>query len=632
MPPPMDMSWGIRAQMQYQAQGDAAARSAALKTFKEEVAPFIATHCTRCHGEKKKKAGVTFEYAVKNPGSPAFRTLWEHASQITKSHDMPPEKEEKQPTEQERAMLVAWVKDIKYLSAKDPGAFVIRRLNKREYGNTLHDLLGVDPQIAGDLPEEVFGAGYANSISPLLMERYLGIANDVLARVIAPAGAPPTAVQQQVFGDLPTAPAQEPAAAERVARGFARRAYRRPPTDGEIGVLLKVYALARDKGRSYQESIRLLMKAVLVSPQFLYITPDGPVAADRDIVPLDDHQLAARLSYFLWSTMPDAELSAAADAGRLRDPAVLAAQTRRLLADQRSRALFDGFGAQWLGVDKLAGKTFDEARFPQMTPALRAAMYDEARLFFDSVLREDRGLLAFIDADYTFVNETLAGHYGLQASGAEMRRVVLSDANRGGVLTMPGVLAMSSFPNRTSPVNRGVWVLEQVLGEHVPPPPADVPALEKQDRKKVENLTLRQRTELHRTDPVCASCHQVLDPIGFGLENFDAIGRWRDQDDTGGAIDATGELPGGKRFSAPKELKRIIAARTDDLCRSLTGKMLAYALCRQLEGYDEVVVDRLAASLAPDGHRLQALVVAVTTSYPFTHRRISETTGKSHAK
>ena len=197
-----------------------------------------------------------------------------------------------------------------------------------------------------------------------------------------------------------------------------------------------------------------------------------------------------------------------------------------------------------------------------MTPAMRTAMYEEARLFFESIVRENRSVVRFVDSDYTFLNGTLARLYGLEntVTGPEMRRVKLTDANRGGILAMPGVLAVTSMPKRTSAVKRGVWVLEQVLGQHVPPPPANVPALDEQDRQKVANLTLRQRTELHRKNAVCANCHQILDPIGFGLENFDAIGRWRDQDDSGGPIDAAGELPGGKRFSSPRELKSIIAA------------------------------------------------------------------------
>jgi hypothetical protein len=200
--------------------------------------------------------------------------------------------------------------------------------------------------------------------------------------------------------------------------------------------------------------------------------------------------------------------------------------------------------------------------------------------------------------------------------------VKLTDVNRGGILGMPGILATTSFPNRTSAVKRGVWVLEQVLGQHVPPAPPNVPALEKQDQKKVANLTLRQRTELHRTNAVCANCHKILDPIGFGLENFDAIGRWRDKDDTGGAIDAVGELPGGKHFSSPKELKTIIAARKDELARNLTEKLMAYSLCRQLEGYDRIVVDQLLKNIAQDGYRMQTLITEIITSYPFLNRRV----------
>jgi hypothetical protein len=270
-----------------------------------------------------------------------------------------------------------------------------------------------------------------------------------------------------------------------------------------------------------------------------------------------------------------------------------------------------------------------------MTGAMRSAMYDEARLFFESIVRENRSVVSFVDSDYTFLNGTLAALYGLEKSvtGAEMRKVKLTDANRGGILGMPGILATTSFPNRTSAVRRGVWVLEQVLGERVPPPPPNVPALEKQDEKTVANLTLRQRTELHRTDAVCANCHKILDPIGFGLENFDAIGRWRDRDDTGGAIDAVGELPGGKHFASPKELKVIIAARSGELARNLAEKLLAYALCRQLEGYDEIVVDRLMETIAKDGYRMQTLISEIVSSYPFLNRRIQQQAAStSHGK
>jgi hypothetical protein len=539
---------------------------------------------------------------------------------------MPPDEADKQPTEEERHKFLDGLGKIKFLSSKDPGPFVIRRLTKVEYGNTLHDLLGVDASIADGLPDEVFGAGYLNTLSALQSEQFLAIANEALDRVLAPLGQPPARMQKQLFGKTPGPGVDERTAARKVARSLARNAYRRPPTDPELDVLVRVFDLARENKLAYPEALRLMLKAVLVSPQFLFITPSTETESGRSIVPLDDYQLASRLAYYLWATMPDAELSALADRGTLREPAVLRAQVKRMLQDSRSRALFDGFGAQWLGLGSLESKTFDTDKFPQMNGAMRSAMYEEARLFFESIVRENRNVVSFVDCDYTFLNGTVAALYGLdkKVTGSRWRRVKLTDANRGGILGMPGILAVTSFPDRSSPVKRGVWVLEQVLGEHVPPPPPDVPSLEKQDKQTIANLTLRQRTELHRKDPACAHCHKVLDPIGFGLENFDAIGRWRDKDDSGGAIDAAGELPSGKRFSSPKELKAIIASRTDDLARNLTEKLLAYALCRQLEGYDEIVVDRLIETIAKDDYRMQTLITEIVSSYPFTHRRVGE--------
>ena len=602
-----------------------ALRADAEKSFKKGVSPFVKEYCMQCHSNRRTKGDINFEPALKSPGSPSAIQKWAKAFANVNAHDMPPEDAD-QPLDEERERFLDGLAAIKYLSKKDPGPFVIRRLTKTEYGNTLRDLFGVDPAIAEALPDEVAGEGYLNSLSPMQTEQYLGIANAVLDQILAPEGKPPTMVQKRLLGEPPASDADQREAAAKIARSLARSAYRRPPSDDEVETLVAVFDLGRANELDYPGALRLMLKAVLVSPQFLFITPATETAKDKEIVPLDDHQLASRLSYLLWATMPDAELSRLADEGRLRESTVLKAQVKRMLVDPRSRALFDGFGAQWLGLGKLKDKTFDTEKFPQMTPELRTAMVDEARLFFDSIVRENRSVVAFIDSDYTFLNNTLAKIYGLEktVTGSEMEKVKLTDSNRGGILGMPGILATTSFPNRTSAVNRGVWVLEQVLGEHVPPAPPNVPALEKQDQKTVANLTLRERTELHRTDAVCANCHKILDPIGFGLENFDAIGRWRIKDDTGGAIDAAGELPGGKRFSSPKELKSIIAARKDDLARNLTEKLLAYALCRQLQGHDEIVVDQLMRTIAKDGYRMQTLIAEVVTSYPFLYRRIQD--------
>ncbi len=595
----------------------AALQTDAQKSFQKDVTPFVKNYCLECHGNRRTKGGINFEPALKKPGDSASSKKWMQAFANVNAHDMPPDDEDKQPSDAERQRFLDSIEKIKFLSSRDPGPFVIRRLTKVEYGNTLHDLFGVEASVAQELPDEVSGEGYLNSLSPLQTEQYLGIANEVLERT-------PAAVQNRLFGESPAKGAELKEAAKTVARSLARSAYRRPPSDAEVDTLVSVFDLGRANKLDYTESLRLMLKALLVSPQFLFITPAKEAAAGEKIVPLDDYQFASRLSYFLWATMPDAELSALADQGKLRESAVLKTQVQRLLIDPRSRALFDGFGAQWLGVGELKSQTFDKEKFPQMTGEMRSAMYDEARLFFESIVRENRSVVGFVDSDYTFLNGTLAKIYGLEktVTGSQMQRVKLTDTNRGGILGMPGILATTSFPNRTSAVKRGVWVLEQVLGEHVPPAPPNVPALEKQDKKTVANLTLRQRTELHRTNAVCNNCHKILDPIGFGLENFDAIGRWRGQDDTGGKIDAAGELPGGKHFSSPKELKAIIAERKDDLARNLTEKLMSYALCRQLEGYDRIVVDQMMKTITKDGYKMQTLIAEIVSSYPFTNRSI----------
>jgi hypothetical protein len=598
-------------------------REEAQTFFREQVTPFIKTYCLECHQNRRPtEAGLSFTPALRSPGHAAFSEKWKKSAARVKAHDMPPEGLE-QPTDEERQMFITWLDKVKYLSPKDPGPFVIRRLTKTEYGNTLRDLFGVDPKIADSLPDEVAGEGYLNSLSPLQLEQYLSIAEEVLDQVFPDDGASPTKQQRRLFGQPPTSIDQAHMTARDVAQSLAKQAYRRPPSDSEVDVLVNVYGLGRENELSHSAALRLMVKAILVSPQFLFITPADEFDTAAKIVPLDDYQLASRLSYLLWATMPDEELMALADAGELHEPSVLKSQVKRMLMDPRARALFDGFGAQWLGLGDLNSKPFDPSKFPEMTNEMRSAMYDEVRLFFENLVRENGSVARFIDSDYTFLNEKLATLYGLDETirGPKMRKVQLADENRGGILGMPAVLAATSFPNRTSPVNRGVWVLEQVLGDRVPPAPPNVPALEKQDQQSVADLTLRERTELHRSDPVCANCHRLLDPIGFGLENFDAIGRWRNQDENGQPIDASGELPGGIHFSSPRELKTMIAGRLDDFSRNLVEKLLAYALCRKLEGYDEIVVDKLMGKIADDGYRMQTLVTTVVTSYPFTHRR-----------
>ena len=601
-------------------------RSNAKKIFKENVEPFVKKYCSRCHGGGRAKANVNLEVDLKAPGRGVAFQHWKKAVTNVKVHDMPPEDAAKQPTDEERLQFIEWIGNLKYLSPKNPGPFVIRRLTPVEYGNTLHDLYGLAPSIADSLPEEVVGEGYLNSISPLQSELFLDLANKVVEQIVAQAGKVPTAVQKRLFGEEPSEDGDFRSAARKVASALARDAYRRPPTEAELDVLVDIFDLSRENELDYTASLAMMLKAVLVSPQFLFITPSGAVQSDQDIVHLDDHQLASRLSYLLWAAPPDSELSALANKGELHKPETLRAQTERLLMHPRARALFDGFGAQWLRVNDLKRQVFDPDLFPQITPALREAMMDEPRLFFENIVRENQRIIRFVDSDYTFLNEPLAELYDLGSSvkGPEMRRVKLENPNRGGILGMSATLAATSFPNRTSPVRRGVWVLEQVLGERVPPPPPDVPELDEQEEQSVEGLTLRQRTELHTTDPVCANCHRVLDPIGFGLENFDAIGRWRERNNAGAAIDSAGKLPTGEAFSTPGDLKRLLAEREADLARNLTERLMAYALGRHLEGYDEVVIDRLMALIAEDNYRVRTIITEVIASYLFTHRAVEK--------
>jgi mono/diheme cytochrome c family protein len=409
---------------------------------------------------------------------------------------------------------------------------------------------------------------------------------------------------------------------------FLSRAYRRPVRDQELDPLLRLVAMAQANGESYERGIQLAVTAALVNPNFLY-----RVEADRrrpregeppsEIRPLTDWELASRLSYFLWSSMPDEELFRVAKEGKLQDDAELEAQARRMLADPRSRALVDNFATQWLTLRNVEAIHPDERRFKGFDNKMRRAMVEETTLFFDSILREDRSILDLIDTDYTFLNERLAKHYGIEGvEGDEFRRVALpAGSHRGGVLTQASILAVTSNPTRTSPVKRGKWILEQVLGTPPPPPPPDVPELPEGRRLKG---TLRQRMEQHRANPSCAVCHEKMDPLGFGFENFDAIGRWREEDGDA-PIDPSGVLPGGESFAGVEELKRMLRTeRADQFTRNLGEKLLTYALGRGLEYYDACAVDAIAEDVAADGHKFSRLVVEIVQSEPFRKRRRDE--------
>ncbi len=417
-----------------------------------------------------------------------------------------------------------------------------------------------------------------------------------------------------------TAPADEIACARQILSRLGRRAYRRPVTGDDVARLLTFYERGRAQG-SFETGIEMALRRLLVSPEFLFRVerdPDGvgPGTNYR----LSDLELASRLSFFLWSSIPDDELLDVAARGVLADPTEFERQVRRMLADPRSEALVTNFAGQWLTLRNAAAVTPDEDAFPDFGEGLRQAFRRETELLFTSVLREDRNTLDLLAADYTFVNERLAQHYGIpNVRGSHFRRVTLEDDVRGGLLGHGSILTVTSYANRTSPVLRGKWILENILGTPPPPPPPDVPDLETAEGGAP--LSMREAMEQHRANPVCASCHLLMDPPGLSLENFDAVGRWRDRSETKAAIDASGVLPDGSEYDGPAGLKAALLRHPDRFVTTVTEKLLTYALGRGVEYYDAAAVRSIVRNAAENDYRLSSLILGVVDSVPFRMRR-----------
>jgi hypothetical protein len=400
---------------------------------------------------------------------------------------------------------------------------------------------------------------------------------------------------------------------------LARRAYRRPVTDDDLQPLLSLYRAGYDL-EGFEEGIRLAIEGMLSSPQFLFRIERDPLDAAPDTAyPVNDLELASRLSFFLWSSIPDDALLKVAESGKLRDPGVLQQQVSRMMADRRSQALVSNFAGQWLYLRNVGLLSPSTAVFPDFDEELRDALQRETELFFNSMLREDRPVSDLLDADYTFVNARLALHYGIpNVYGSHFRRVRLTDENRHGLLGQGSFLTVTSRDSRTSPVIRGKWVLENLLGTPPPPPPPEVPALNEK-AEEVRHLTMRQRIEAHSSNPACAGCHARMDPIGFALENFDGVGRWRTTEN-GTAIEASAMLPDGTRFQGPVELRKALLSRPEQLAQTVTEKLLTYALGREVESSDMPAVRKILREAAP-GYRWSSLISGVIESVPFQMRR-----------
>ncbi len=415
-------------------------------------------------------------------------------------------------------------------------------------------------------------------------------------------------------------PNSGPACVQKIVATLARRAYRRPVTAKEVASLMKFTAMAKAEGESTEQGIQLAIQAMLVSPNFLFRIEHDPKPTDPSAVHrVSDVELASRLSFFLWSSIPDDDLLSLAEAGKLHEQATLDAQIKRMLADQRSAAIADNFAGQWLELRNLDVVKPDPQKFPAWGPDLRDAMKMETRLFFDYMLRQNRPVSEFLNARYTFLNEKLAKFYGIEGvSGPDFRKVDLATDQRGGLLGQASVLTVSSYPTRTSVVIRGKYILQNILGDPPPPPPADVPLLD--EGAVGTTSSLRAQMEKHRANPACATCHNKMDPLGFGLENYDGIGRWRTMDGKF-PVDASGTLPNGKVFETPAAMRAELVSQLPEFSRCLTEKMLTFALGRGLQSYDRRTVDEIDRKLASAGYPFQSLIYEVAHSLPFQSRR-----------
>jgi len=630
---------------------------AADEQFETIVAPFLARHCNDCHGGDAPEADLSLTRFGRTAEIQDNYDLWERVSRMIEHREMPPA-DVPQPSEESlQAVLVALRGQLDSFDCSGesrPGRVTVRRLNRVEYNHTVRDLFGIDFRPADDFPSDDVGYGFDNiadvlSMSPILLEKYLASAEQIVAQVFEdPETRKRVEIESAKPGDGWAARLRSDVSA------LARRAFRRPVDEEEVDRLLAIAVGPGDRdagppreprgrrsgfnryfreGRSTNQPLRIAATAILASPHFLFrieLDPEVSTEAadsgsqpDPDqpaIRPLNDHEVASRLSYFLWSSMPDAVLFELADEGKLRHPEVLEAQVDRMLNDPKASALVDHFAGQWLQLRDLELLSPDPQRYPAFDDTLRKSMRQETEKFFEAVIREDRSVLDFLDADYSFVNERLAKHYGMEGvEGDEFRRVELPPQRRG-VLTQASILTLTSNPTRTSPVKRGQWILDNFLGEPPPPPPAGVEELNEDD----ETLgSLRERMEQHRANPACAVCHRQMDTLGFGLENFDGVGGWRDVDGRF-PIDPSGELPGNVQFSTAAEMLGLLSqGRRDAFARRLTEKLLTYSLGRGLGPFDRCSVNGILDRLADDEYRFRTLVKAVVTSDPFLYRELT---------
>lgn len=620
--------------------------------FAEQVTPFLAKYCYDCHQGGSAEAGVDLSLPTTLAEAQQQHARWNQIRGVVQLGAMPPADYDPLPSAEEKQafakLLDELVNRVDCNGNPGPGRVTMRRLNAAEYDNTLRDLLQLDfkPSEVVGLPSDDVGNGFDNqgevlSMSPLLMEKYLSAAATITDRALLAKEA--TAVDVVIAE--PSSDVSVRDAATRVFNNFLPRAYRRSVDPIEVQRLADLVVASVERGDSYRQGVALGVQVAIASPYFLFRIESPPESSEPS--PVGPYELASRLSYFLGATMPDDELLANAGQNRLGKEAVLREEVRRLMAKPSGDTLVTRFFAQWLGLTALAELSPDPQQFPLWNTKLAKAVEEETLRLCRTVVSEDRSLLDLFDADFTYVNPRLAELYGMKYLGqdpAEMYfhgpgsvenpqsrkwdlatrgepyqledRWVRVPASKGrrGVMTHASVLALTSNPSATSPVKRGQWVLDVVLGDSPPPAPPTVPSLE-ETAAGAEGKPLREQLAIHRENPSCAGCHKMMDPIGLGLENFDAIGRWRDEDQ-GQVIDPAGELA-GERFSGPEELMSLIRRREDDIARNFVERLMTYALGRGLRPADQCAVDEIVEAAKPSRYPMSALITGVVLSDPF---------------
>ena len=630
-----------------------------------ELEPLFAENCAACHGPETQTAGINLTSLIREAPLVTNLETWRRVIRALEVGKMPPPGAP-QPTVAVRARMLDLlqndIENFDFSTIDNPGFELMRRLTHTEYDNTIRDLFGVRLDVTDRFPTELIGnSGFENSSNTLflqssLMERYIGAAQTIvdLALPVEPITAVHFKTRELIYIKTPDSFFTEKEASETVLSNFLGKAYRRPLIDEELLAATQQFTLARSSGLSYESSIKQVIQAALISPKFLLRVESGSESLGSYQV--NEWELASRLSYFLWATMPDKELFDLAAEGRLSDPIVMEQQVSRMLRDEKANTLGDVFAAQWLGFHNVGTRIWlDPIDNPWCTDTLMTAMRDETSMFFMSLVRDNLPIRTLIDADFTYVNEELAATlYDIEdVVGDHMRRIEVSDPNRGGILGHASILALTSNYTTTSPVKRGVYVLDTILGTPPPEPPPNVGVLS-QELQEMREMSFREKVEMHSSNEYCRGCHSRIDPIGFSMENFSFFGQWRDTYDfrvrvdseeeadesimintesspepvtihfktTKRRISSQGSLPDGEDFDGPSGLKQaLLKDRYEDLVRQVVSRMLSYSLGRQLEYYDEPAVRSIIAALEEGEFRFQTLIQKVVASYPFRYKK-----------